>query len=91
MFDRGVANVQLIEDGEQFIGGQGSIREAVPEEEARGEDAWTPRDRERTVAPLIPAEDAMVLDTSGLGREEAIEAAIAAVEQMAARGRTGEA
>ena len=49
------------------------------------------RDRERTVAPLIPAKDAMVLDTSGLGREEAIEAAIAAVEQMAARGRTGEA
>lgn len=49
------------------------------------------RDRERTVAPLIPAEDAMVLDTSGLGREEAIEAAIAAVEQMAALGRSGEA
>ena len=49
------------------------------------------RDRERTVAPLIPAKDAMVLDTSGLGREEAIKAAIAAVEPMAAGGRTGEA
>ena len=49
------------------------------------------RDRERAVAPLIPAEDAMVLDTSGLGREEAIEAAIEAVERMAASGRIGEA
>ncbi|MXO53611.1 (d)CMP kinase [Erythrobacter pelagi] len=48
------------------------------------------RDRERTIAPLIPAEDAMVLDTSSLGRDEAIEAAIEAVERMAAAGgRTG--
>ena len=44
----------------------------------------------RTIAPLIPAEDAMVLDTSSLGRDEAIEAAIEAVERMAAAGgRTG--
>ena len=50
------------------------------------------RDRERTIAPLIPAEDAMVLDTSSLGRDEAIEAAIEAVERMvAASGRTGKA
>ena len=39
------------------------------------------RDRNRAVAPLIPAEDAMVIDTSNLGKEEAIAAAIEAVEQ----------
>ena len=49
------------------------------------------RDRNRAVAPRVPADDARVIDTSALDREEAIEAAIAAVEQMAARGRTGEA
>ena len=50
------------------------------------------RDRGRTIAPLIPAEDAMVLDTSSLGRDEAIEAAIEAVERMAAAAgeRAGE-
>lgn len=40
------------------------------------------RDRTRPVAPLIPAEDAMVLDTSSLDREEAVAAAIDAVEGM---------
>ena len=39
------------------------------------------RDRNRAVAPLVPAPDAMVIDTSSLGREEAIAAAIEAVEQ----------
>ena len=39
------------------------------------------RDRNREVAPLIPAEDAMVIDTSALGKEEAIAAAIEAVKQ----------
>jgi cytidylate kinase len=38
------------------------------------------RDRSRAEAPLRAAEDAVVLDTSGLGRGEAIGAAIAAVE-----------
>lgn len=42
------------------------------------------RDRNRAVAPLVPAEDAMVIDTSALGKEEAIAAAIEAV-----RTRTG--
>ncbi|MBY6128964.1 (d)CMP kinase [Qipengyuania aquimaris] len=39
------------------------------------------RDRNREVAPLIPAKDAMVIDTSALGKEEAIAAAIEAVKQ----------
>lgn len=38
------------------------------------------RDRNRAVAPLVPAEDAMVIDTSALGKEEAIAAAIEAVK-----------
>lgn len=39
------------------------------------------RDRNRAVAPLVPAKDAMVIDTSALDRDEAIAAAIAAVEE----------
>jgi CMP/dCMP kinase len=38
------------------------------------------RDRNREIAPLIPAPDAMVLDTSSLDREQAIAAAIQAVD-----------
>jgi cytidylate kinase len=38
------------------------------------------RDRERAEAPLVAAGDAIVLDTSNMGRDEAIRAAIAAVE-----------
>jgi cytidylate kinase len=37
------------------------------------------RDRNRAVAPLIPADDAMVIDTSALDRDEAVAAAIEAV------------
>jgi len=40
------------------------------------------RDRNRSAAPLRAAEDAITLDTSDLGREAAIAAAIALVEQM---------
>ncbi len=39
------------------------------------------RDQNRSVAPLVPAEDAMVIDTSSLDREEAIAAAIEAVSE----------
>ena len=39
------------------------------------------RDRNREVAPLVPAADAMVIDTSALGKDEAIAAAIEAVEE----------
>lgn len=42
------------------------------------------RDRTRELAPLIPAADAILVDTSELDREEAIEAAIAAVERLRA-------
>ena len=38
------------------------------------------RDRNRAVAPLVPAADARVIDTSALDREEAIAAAIEAVD-----------
>ena len=37
------------------------------------------RDRNREVAPLVPAPDAMVIDTSALGKDAAIAAAIEAV------------
>ena len=38
------------------------------------------RDRNRAVAPLVPAKDAVIIDTSSLDRDEAIAAAIDAVE-----------
>jgi cytidylate kinase len=41
------------------------------------------RDRTRAEAPLRAADDAVVLDTSELGRDEAVAAAIAAVERRA--------
>jgi cytidylate kinase len=37
------------------------------------------RDRGRAAAPLVQAEDAVLLDTSGLGPDEAVAAAVAAV------------
>jgi cytidylate kinase len=45
------------------------------------------RDRNRAVAPLVAAEDAITLDTSGLDRDEAIAASVAAVERLVARRR----
>jgi CMP/dCMP kinase len=47
------------------------------------------RDRTRAEAPLRAAEDAVVLDTSELSAEEAIRAAIAAVEEAVARASRG--
>lgn len=44
------------------------------------------RDRNRKVAPLVPAADAMVIDTSALGKEEAIAAAIEAVKHVRPAG-----
>jgi cytidylate kinase len=47
------------------------------------------RDRNRAAAPLVVAEDAFVLDTSGLGIEAAIAEAIKAVEgQVGVGGRS---
>lgn len=39
------------------------------------------RDRTRAIAPLVAAEGAIVLDTTGMGIEEAIAAAVAAVQE----------
>ena len=47
------------------------------------------RDRNRAVAPLVAADDAITLDTSGLDRDEAIAASVAAVERLVAQGRGG--
>ncbi|HEU0098864.1 MAG TPA: (d)CMP kinase [Allosphingosinicella sp.] len=45
------------------------------------------RDSNRAAAPLLRADDAILLDTSGMGRDEAVAAAIAAVEsRLAAAG-----
>ena len=44
------------------------------------------RDRTRTEAPLRAAEDAVVLDTSGLDVEQAVAAAIAAVDEALTGG-----
>jgi cytidylate kinase len=45
------------------------------------------RDSHRAAAPLRKAEDASLLDTSGLGAEQAVAAAVAAVEQRLAEAR----
>jgi cytidylate kinase len=51
--------------------------------EVRERDA---RDMGRADAPLRPADDALVIDTSALGIDEAVAAAIAAVEARMGRG-----
>lgn len=43
------------------------------------------RDRSRTAAPLIVAADALIMDTTGMNQDEAVEAAIAAVKKALAR------
>jgi cytidylate kinase len=43
------------------------------------------RDSNRAAAPLVKAGDAMLLDTSGMGKEAAVAAAIAAVDSIAAK------
>lgn len=48
------------------------------------------RDSNRDAAPLAQAEDAVLLDTSALGPDEAVAAAIAAVERRLARSRQTE-
>jgi CMP/dCMP kinase len=45
------------------------------------------RDRNRAVAPLVPAADAHLLDTTALNVDAAVAAAIAIVEQARGRGR----
>lgn len=43
------------------------------------------RDTNRPVAPLLPARDAVIIDTTGLSVEEAVAEAMAAVEKVQAR------
>jgi cytidylate kinase len=47
------------------------------------------RDSERAAAPLRPAPDAILLDTTGLGIDEAVAQAVAAVEAALRSGRGG--
>ena len=59
----------------QASGKQVSLQEIAADLEARDK-----RDRERTEAPLLAADDSVLLDTSELDRDAAIAAAIAIVE-----------
>jgi len=47
------------------------------------------RDRNRATAPLVRADDAVLLDTSGMAAESAMAAAIAAVERRLAANEAG--
>lgn len=58
--------------------GHDVTRESVLDD-VRTRDA---RDRERAAAPLKPADDAVLIDTSEMGIEEAVETAIAAVKTV---------
>ena len=51
-------------------------------EDVRQRDA---RDRDRSTAPLKPAEDAVLIDTSALDIEAAVAAAIAAIDERRSR------
>ena len=62
-------------------GGSRTLEEIVADLRLRDE-----RDRTRAAAPLVAAEDAIVLDTSGLNRAAAIEAAIRLAEERLAAG-----
>lgn len=53
-----------------------NIEQILSEVEARDE-----RDRTRSASPLIPAEDALIIDTSDLGIEEVLKIAFEAVEK----------
>jgi cytidylate kinase len=64
----------------RFLEMQGQGREVSLEEIAADLARRDERDRTRTEAPLRPAEDAALLDTSDLPRDEAIAAAIAMVK-----------
>ena len=66
----------------QAAGKAVSLAEISADLEARDK-----RDRERAEAPLKAADDAVLLDTSDLGREAAIAAAIAIVEVKRAEAR----
>ncbi len=62
---------QLIDKGES-----GSLRDLVEKVESRDE-----RDRTRAVAPLLPAEDAITVDSTALGIAEVLDVVLNAVTQ----------
>ena len=63
---------------------QAQGRDVALAEIAADLEARDARDRSRAEAPLVAASDAVLLDTSDLGRDEAIAAAIAIVTKAAA-------
>lgn len=63
---------------------QAQGRDVALAEIATDLEARDARDRSRAEAPLVAAQDAVLLDTSDLGRDEAIAAAIAIVRKAAA-------
>ncbi|MFC0205385.1 (d)CMP kinase [Novosphingobium soli] len=73
----------------RFLEMQAQQREITLEAIAADLAARDERDRSRKDAPLVAAPDAIVIDTSDLRREEAVAAAIAAVD--ARRDQVGEA
>lgn len=62
---------------EMIARGENPSHESIAEDLRRRDE----RDTQRATAPLIAAADAVTIDTSRLNREEAVAAAIAAVEQ----------
>lgn len=65
--------LELVQRGE--TADRAAVRREMAERDAR--------DAERTVAPMVPAADAIVLDTSGLDIDAAFEAALAALDSGA--------
>lgn len=65
--------LELVQRGETAE--RAAVRREMAERDAR--------DAERTVAPMVPAADAIVLDTSGLDIDAAFEAALAALDSGA--------
>jgi len=66
----------------ELVEGGHEVTRAAVLEDVKSRDA---RDSERATAPLRPADDAVVLDTSEMSIEEAVAAAIRAVEARGAR------
>jgi cytidylate kinase len=50
-------------------------------------EARDERDRLRTVAPLVPAADAIIIDTSSLNVQEVVEQVLAEVKRKFALGK----
>lgn len=64
---------ELLERGAAPAGGLAAVLADLRERDAR--------DAARAASPLAPADDAVAIDTSALGPEQALAAAVAAVER----------